>query len=82
MKTEIEKKIEQLNKSQVPIVAIDPSLNKYQGKVLFPKKLALAEEHLKEWNCLKLRSTSANKCICNSMAAVCHQKQERKLIVS
>jgi hypothetical protein len=47
MKTEIEKKIEELNKSKVPIVAIDPSLNKYQGKVLFPKKLALAEEQLK-----------------------------------
>lgn len=47
MKTEIERKIEQLNKSKVPIVAIDPSLNKYQGKVSFPKKLALAEEQLK-----------------------------------
>ncbi len=47
MKTQMEKKIEELNKSKVPIVAIDPSLNKYQGKVLFPKKLALAEERLK-----------------------------------
>ena len=47
MKTEIDKKIEELNKSKVPIVAIDPSLNKYQGKVLFPKKLAIAEEKLK-----------------------------------
>ena len=47
MKTEINKKIEELNKSKVPIVAIDPSLNKYQGKVLFPKKLAIAEEKLK-----------------------------------
>lgn len=47
MKTEIEKKIEELNKSKVPIVAIDPSLNKYQGKILFPKKLAIAEENLK-----------------------------------
>ncbi|MCW3108084.1 MAG: hypothetical protein JWQ09_2590 [Segetibacter sp.] len=47
MKTEIEKKIEELNKSKSPIVAIDPSLNKYQGKVLFPKKLAIAEENLK-----------------------------------
>jgi NAD(P)H-hydrate repair Nnr-like enzyme with NAD(P)H-hydrate epimerase domain len=51
MKTEIEKKIEQLNKSKAPIVAIDPSLNKYKGKVLFPKKLAIAEEKL---NGLKL----------------------------
>lgn len=47
MKTEIDKKIEELNKSKVPIVAIDPSMNKYQGKVLFPKKLAIAEEKLK-----------------------------------
>lgn len=47
MKTDTEKKIEKLNKSKLPIVAIDPSLDKYQGKVLFPKKLALAEEHLK-----------------------------------
>ena len=47
MKTEIEKKIEDLNISKVPIVTIDPSLNKYYGKVLFPKKLALAEEQLK-----------------------------------
>ena len=46
MKTEIEKRIDQLNKSKVPIVAIDPSLNKYQGKTLFPKKLAIAEEKL------------------------------------
>lgn len=47
MKTEKEKKIEELNKRKVPFIAIDPSLNKYQGKVLFPKKLALAEEQLK-----------------------------------
>jgi len=47
MKTEVEKKIEELNKSKSPIVAIDPSLNKYQGKVLFPKKLSIAEEKLK-----------------------------------
>ncbi len=38
--------MEELNKSKVPITAIDPSLNT-EGKVLFPKKLALAEEQLK-----------------------------------
>ena len=43
MKTEIEKKIEELNKSKEPIVAIDHSLNKYQGRILFPKQLAMAE---------------------------------------
>ncbi len=46
MKTSLEKKIEQLNKSKVPIVAIDSSLNKYQESVLFPKKLSPAEEKL------------------------------------
>jgi hypothetical protein len=47
MKAEVEKKIEELNKSKVPIIAIDPSLNKYQGKTLFPEKLAIAEQKLK-----------------------------------
>ncbi len=47
MKTEIEKKVEELNKTKVPIVAIDPSMDKYHGTVLFPGKLALAEEQLK-----------------------------------
>lgn len=47
MKTEIEKKIEELDKSKVPIVAIDSSLNRYQGKTLFPEKLAIAEQRLK-----------------------------------
>jgi len=40
-------KIEELNKSETPIVAIDPSLNKYQDKTLFPEKLALANKQLK-----------------------------------
>lgn len=47
MKAEFEKKIEELSKSKVPIVVIDPSLNKYQGKTLFPEKLAIANEKLK-----------------------------------
>jgi hypothetical protein len=41
------KKVEEVNNSKVPIVAIDPSLNKYKEKTLFPKKLALANEQLK-----------------------------------
>ncbi len=40
-------KIEELNKSKKPIVAIDTSLNKYQNRTLFPEKLALANEQLK-----------------------------------
>lgn len=41
------KTIEELNKSKVPIVAIDKSLNKFREKTLFPEKLALANEQLK-----------------------------------
>lgn len=39
-------KIENLNKSKVPIVPIDKRLEKYRGKVLFPKKLAKANSIL------------------------------------
>jgi hypothetical protein len=46
MQTALENKIEQLNKSKVPIVAIESSLNKYQGSELFPKKLSMAKEKL------------------------------------
>ncbi len=63
MKTEIEKKIEELNKSKVPIVAVDPSLNKYQGKVLFPKKLALAEKQLKGVKLPDIKKHRTNKSI-------------------
>jgi hypothetical protein len=38
--------IEKLNNSKVPIVAIDIRLEKYRGKVLFPEKLARANEIL------------------------------------
>jgi hypothetical protein len=41
------KTVEELNNSKTPIVAIDPSLNKYRDKTLFPEKLALANEQLK-----------------------------------
>lgn len=47
MKADVKKKIEELNKSKSPVIAIDPTLNKYQGEVLFPEKLATAEEKLK-----------------------------------
>jgi hypothetical protein len=47
IKLHIMTKIEELNKSKKPIIAIDKSLNKYQGKTLFPKKLALVNEQLK-----------------------------------
>jgi hypothetical protein len=38
--------IDKLNQSKVPIVPIDKKLEKYRGKVLFPKKLARANEIL------------------------------------
>ncbi len=40
--------IAELNKRKTPIVKIDKSLEKYKGKVLFPEKLAKANEVLKK----------------------------------
>ncbi len=40
------KHIDKLNSSKVPIVPIDKRLEKYRGKVLFPEKLAKANEIL------------------------------------
>jgi len=39
-------KVEDLNKAKIPIVKIDKKLEEFRGKVLFPKKLALANEML------------------------------------
>lgn len=47
MKTELPKFIRELNESKVPIVIIDPSLEKYRDIILFPEKLARAEDLLK-----------------------------------
>lgn len=41
------KTVHELNNKKVPIVRIDPSLDQYRGKVLFPEKLAKANEMLK-----------------------------------
>lgn len=41
------KTIQELNNSKVPLVRIDPSLEQYRDKVLFPKKMAKANEMLK-----------------------------------
>lgn len=43
MKTMLE-----INKKKVPAVRIDPSLDKYDNVVLFPEKLAKANEQLKK----------------------------------
>ncbi len=39
-------KVEDLNKGKIPVVKIDKKLEEYRGKILFPKKLALANEML------------------------------------
>jgi hypothetical protein len=41
------KTVQQLNKSKVPIVRIDPLLEQYKNKTLFPEKLAKANKMLK-----------------------------------
>jgi hypothetical protein len=41
------KKVEDLNKRKVPIVRIDPSLERYRDKTLFPDKLAKSNEMLR-----------------------------------
>ena len=41
------KTIDDLNKRKVPIVAIDPSLDKYRDKIMFPEKLEKANKMLK-----------------------------------
>ncbi|HWZ23585.1 MAG TPA: hypothetical protein VNW06_13070 [Cytophagaceae bacterium] len=39
--------IKESNKRKAPVIIIDKSLDKYDGKVLFPEKLAKANEILK-----------------------------------
>ena len=46
--------IEELNKRKTPIVIIDKSLEKYKGKILFPEKLAKANEVLRKIGLPKL----------------------------
>jgi hypothetical protein len=42
------KTMKDLNKKKVPAVRIDPSLDKYDDVILFPKKLTKANEDLKK----------------------------------
>ena len=39
--------VQELNRSKVPIIRIDPSLEQYRDVVLFPEKLAKANELLR-----------------------------------
>lgn len=41
------KTVQELNNRKVPIVRIDPSLDEYRDKVIFPEKLEKVNEMLK-----------------------------------
>ncbi len=41
------KTVEKLNKRKVPIVTIDPALDKYRDIIMFPEKLEKANKMLK-----------------------------------
>jgi hypothetical protein len=40
--------IEELNKAKIPVVKINKDLEKFRGKVLFPKKLEMANKLLEK----------------------------------
>lgn len=40
------KSLKKLNNNKAPIVAIDPALDKYRNKIMFPKKLEKANKML------------------------------------
>ena len=39
-------KVDELNKAKIPVVKINKKLEEFRGKILFPKKLELANEML------------------------------------
>lgn len=48
-------KIEQLNKSKVPIIVFDKKLEQFRGKVLFPEKLEKANSILAKTGLPKIK---------------------------
>ena len=50
--------IEQLNQSKIPIIVFDKNLEQFTNRVLFPEKLALANEILSKFGCPKLSTKS------------------------
>lgn len=46
-KLPIMKTVEELNKRKLPLVVIDPALDKYRNKIMFPEKLEKANKMLK-----------------------------------
>ena len=50
--------IEQLNQPKIPIIVFDKNLEQFTNRVLFPEKLALANEILSKFGCPKLSTKS------------------------
>ena len=51
-------KVDELSKAKIPVVKINKKLEEFKGKILFPKKLALANEMLSR---VKLPTTETSK---------------------
>lgn len=49
-------KIEELNKSKVPIIVFDKKLEQFRGKVLFPEKLEKANKILAKSGLPKIKN--------------------------
>ncbi len=54
------KSILELNKTKVPAVRIDVTLNEYDNVILFPKKLEIANEMLKKTNFAEIIAKKPN----------------------
>ena len=50
-------KVDELNKAKIPVVKINKKLEEFRGKILFPKKLALANEMLQNAKLPTLKTT-------------------------
>ncbi len=53
--------VKELKKRKIPIVKVDKTLNKYEGKVLFPDKLEKANEMLRKVGLPKQWTTEPSK---------------------
>jgi hypothetical protein len=55
------KPVQKLNKSKTPEVQIDPSLDQLKNVILFPEKLAKANEMLKTAKLPRKKASAINK---------------------
>ena len=69
------KTVNEINKSRVPIVILDKSLDELNDVVLFPEKVAIAKETIDKIGLPKKRSTAANKSIAASGADTAQHQQ-------